>query len=97
MHVLINRRKLPGYAKCIFLTLRVLLGHFGLGKDALKKWMLNFRIGYLEKMVSDLQQSCHKLTISDRIILTRPQCSSGEAHPLLHLLLPTSCHLGPWP
>ncbi|CAE7892729.1 unnamed protein product [Symbiodinium microadriaticum] len=58
------------YAKCIFLTLRVLLGHFGLGKDALKKWMLNFRIGYLEKMVSDLQQSCHKLTISDRIILT---------------------------
>ncbi|CAE7671383.1 unnamed protein product [Symbiodinium sp. CCMP2592] len=58
------------YAKCIFLTLRVLLGHFGLGKDAQKKWMLNFRIGYLEKMVSDLQQSCHKLTISDRIILT---------------------------
>eukprot|EP00439_Symbiodinium_sp_Y106_P074547 s2706_g14.t1 len=58
------------YAKCIFLTLRVLLGHFGLGKDGQKKWMLNFRIGYLEKMVSDLQQSCHKLTISDRIILT---------------------------
>ena len=71
---------LPGYAKCIFLTLRVLLGHFGLGKDGQKKWMLNFRIGYLEKMVSDLQQSCHKLTISDRIILTGPQCSSGETN-----------------
>ena len=62
---------MTGYAKCIFLALKVLLGQLGLETAGLKKWMLNFRIFYLEKMVEDLQQSCHKLTISDRIILIR--------------------------